>query len=87
MLFVFVAGGDAQIVFAGRQIDFVVGARLFVLVRDQLFGGQIVVGGLGLLGRGHGTSNGIGCFDFSTGSGSQALPHSMQVIGSSLPRS
>jgi hypothetical protein len=52
------------------QIDFLVGARLLVLVRHQILGGEIVVA-LGLLGAAA-TSNGIGCFDFSTGSGIQA---------------
>src|SRR5690606_36338948 len=33
------------------------------------------------------SSNGIGCLVLSTGSGVHSLPHSMQVTGSSLPRS
>ncbi len=51
-LFVVVAGGDAQVVVAGAEIDLVVGARLLVLVGDQVLGAEIGVGTfLGLLGR------------------------------------
>ena len=64
---------DAEIVVAGREIDFLVGARLLVLVDRQIVGGEI-----GILRRlpsaaGAATSNGIGCFDFSTGSGSHVV--------------
>ena len=82
---VLVAGGDAEVIVAGRQVDFLVGARLLVLVGHQLLGGQILVASLTFSGAA--TSNGSGCFDFSTGSGSQALPQLMQVTGSSLARS
>src|SRR5262245_3904078 len=41
--FVFVGGGDAEILVAGSQIDFLVGARLFVFVDRELVRGKVLV--------------------------------------------
>jgi hypothetical protein len=64
------APGHADIVVAA-QIDFVVRILLGILIDLELVGSQIGVSFSSTAASFFGRSNGSGCFDFSTGSGSQ----------------